>query len=606
MNRLHSARRSFSAPLRHRLAVALLATTFATQSAVAQDLFDADRFGGFLASGEFAPAERMAGGLPAGEERDRRWAELARAQAGVGARTQADRTAARIRSEAFFAQALGDGDSSFSGGFLGGGSGSGPAGPAGPGGAMGGGGGIQADFDPLMELITSTIAPDSWEELGGTGRLQEFEAGVHVDPTGRLDRVLIEEGVGTLDDAREAARRRSGNTELGRESGSRKVSLTRLEREVRTRLARGQEPTEAMRNLAGLTRIDALYVYPETGELVLVGPAGEWQADREGRTINVATGRPTLQLDDFVDTLRAVREGAGVFGCSIDPRPENLRATQTYLAERTGNDKRWRDGLRAALGTQVITIHGIDPSGHAARSLVAADYHMKLVGMGIEPGVHGVDDVLSLMAAAPERPRDANVIRWWFSLNYDRIVATEARDAFRLEGNAVRVLSENERLNEAGERIGTGTSDDPTRTFAASFSERFDRLCEKYPVYGDLRNVFDLAMVAGLIREHDLDVRVGWNLGCFSGEGIEQVTYRPATHAVPTEVETVMNVKEFRRRDGNRTVRESLLGVSGGVRADIASHLTSIETATDDYGDLDARRQAGEPTEWDARRWWWD
>ncbi|HRF02524.1 MAG TPA: hypothetical protein PLI18_18570, partial [Pirellulaceae bacterium] len=44
------------------------------------------------------------------------------------------------------------------------------------GGPAGMGGGIQADFDPLMELIQRTIAPDSWEELGGTGRMQEFES----------------------------------------------------------------------------------------------------------------------------------------------------------------------------------------------------------------------------------------------------------------------------------------------------------------------------------------------------------------------------------------------------------------------------------------------
>jgi len=44
------------------------------------------------------------------------------------------------------------------------------------GGPAGMGGGIQADFDPLMELIQRTISPESWEELGGTGRMQEFES----------------------------------------------------------------------------------------------------------------------------------------------------------------------------------------------------------------------------------------------------------------------------------------------------------------------------------------------------------------------------------------------------------------------------------------------
>ena len=37
------------------------------------------------------------------------------------------------------------------------------------------GGGAQADFESLIELITTTIAPDSWDEVGGPGAIQKFE-----------------------------------------------------------------------------------------------------------------------------------------------------------------------------------------------------------------------------------------------------------------------------------------------------------------------------------------------------------------------------------------------------------------------------------------------
>ena len=43
--------------------------------------------------------------------------------------------------------------------------------PAGPGGM---GGGVQADFDSLIDLITTTIAPESWVDVGGPGSIQEF------------------------------------------------------------------------------------------------------------------------------------------------------------------------------------------------------------------------------------------------------------------------------------------------------------------------------------------------------------------------------------------------------------------------------------------------
>jgi general secretion pathway protein D len=43
----------------------------------------------------------------------------------------------------------------------------------GPGGL---GGGVVADFDPLIDLITTTIAPESWTDVGGPGAIREFEA----------------------------------------------------------------------------------------------------------------------------------------------------------------------------------------------------------------------------------------------------------------------------------------------------------------------------------------------------------------------------------------------------------------------------------------------
>lgn len=43
-------------------------------------------------------------------------------------------------------------------------------------GAPGLGGGFAADFDPLVELITTTIKPSSWDEVGGSGTIQPVDA----------------------------------------------------------------------------------------------------------------------------------------------------------------------------------------------------------------------------------------------------------------------------------------------------------------------------------------------------------------------------------------------------------------------------------------------
>jgi general secretion pathway protein D len=57
-----------------------------------------------------------------------------------------------------------------------GGPGAGFASPARPGAGPGGlAGGNQPDFDPLVEMIVTTVAPHTWEEVGGPGRVSRFE-----------------------------------------------------------------------------------------------------------------------------------------------------------------------------------------------------------------------------------------------------------------------------------------------------------------------------------------------------------------------------------------------------------------------------------------------
>ncbi|MBN1394317.1 MAG: hypothetical protein JW959_04790, partial [Pirellulales bacterium] len=51
-----------------------------------------------------------------------------------------------------------------------------PVGP-GPGGL---GGGVEPDFDSLIELITRTVAPTTWDEVGGAGTIEEFERNLSI------------------------------------------------------------------------------------------------------------------------------------------------------------------------------------------------------------------------------------------------------------------------------------------------------------------------------------------------------------------------------------------------------------------------------------------
>jgi hypothetical protein len=377
------------------------------------------------------------------------------------------------------------------------------------------------------------------------------------------------------------------------------VSLTRLEKELQLRHAFHQPPDEALRMLAGLHRIEYLFVYPETGELVIAGPAGNWRADSEGRMINVETGAPVLQLDDLVVVLRNALQQRGQFGCTIRPRAEHLAATQAFVetwrdrAVKPREREAWLEQLRGTLGHQDIEVWGIDPRSRTARVLVEADYRMKLIGMGLEEGTLGVESYLASVKRSGEEPPPMNVLRWWFTLNYDGIRTTPTRTTFCLDGRGVKVLSENELLTETGERIHTGRSDELTSGFARDFTAHFAALAAKYPIYAELRNIFDLALVAGLIRSHDLPQQTGWHMTYLA----DPTGYRVALGPLPQHVESVVNAITLSR---NRFCA----GVSGGVSVDTSACVSREAVRIDDYGLMDAAHHSASPPAQDT--WWWD
>lgn len=534
-----------------------------------------------LAAGEFAPALTLARQVPDVQQRDALLADIAAVQAAAGARDASLTTTGEIADDRSRTAALGRVTEQPWGGR---------------------GGGNEADFESLMELITSTVKPQTWEEVGGPGTIAPFPTGVYIDPAGVLRPLLGKDATGQLAALRHASLPSVRYEDARRTSPLRKVSLTRLERAAQLRLAAGKPLTEAMHVLAGLQRVQYVFVYPESGDLVLAGPAGDWQWAAENRIVGADTGLPVVRLDDLVVVLRhAMNFADAKFGCLITPRQEALARTQAFLNESAkqsipvGGRPRWLEQLRASVGSQEIEVYGLDPRTRAARVMVEADYRMKLVGMGLEEGVPGVRSYLDLIDVPPGKtPPPMGVLRWWFTLNYDAVVADDERNAFALRGQALQVLSENEKLAADGRRIHTGQSEELNRQFAQSFTQHFDALCKKYPIYAELRNICDLALACTLEREEKLAEKVGWHMTCFGSEAAFAVELGPA----PREVDTVIN-----HRVVNRV--HVVAGVSGGVRIDPGPLVASSAVQADRSGELRERRGAA-PKPMPLDVWWWD
>ncbi len=467
-------------------------------------------------------------------------------------------------------------------------------------------GGNQADYDSLIDLIQSeTSGP--WEEIDGSGGTISDTgqmSGVHVDPNGLLTRMAAADTSGRLETLSQfATTTADDNAIVNRRSQLRLVSLRRLEQEVARRLETGEPLPADIRHLAGLQQIQFVFTYPETGDIVIAGPAEGFRVNTTtGTAIGATSGHPVLQLDDLVTVLRAfTAEGGGVIGCSIDPRPEGLKRINDFVARsnRKGSlspaaVKNWTSQLGNALGRQDITVTGVPADSRVARVMVEADYKMKLIGIGqLDAGTH-VPGIFSLMSADEQTASSLDALRWELTMSYRQVLHSTAGDAFQLVGRSVRCQSENQFVNNDGQRVSTGKSNGANQTFARNFTEHYVELSRKDRVFADLQNIFDLALVAALVNRQGLAQQAGWDMGVFG----HHKEFQPAVHPVPRTVDSVVNHRVYNGKD-------VVVQVAGGVHADLGG-LLADRGRTRNHSKLNGIAPAARPAGLASDRWWWD
>ena len=277
-----------------------------------------------------------------------------------------------------------------------------------------------------------------------------------------------------------------------------------------------------------------------------------------------------------------------------------MKARQ-YLANHNAkpltpqNTDAWLQGLRQSVGRQDVEVFGTDTQTHLAQILVEADHHMKLVGLGEVPGVPGMNSYLDNLVQSDEPAQAVNMLRWWFTTNYQSLHASKDGLAFEVVGPAVKVLSENEIVDKLGNRQQTGKSDPLTQQFAAEFTRNFEMLAERYPVYQELRNVFDLAVISMLIKSQELDRKVDWNPEFYT----QSYGYQPVRAREVTSVKSVVSYRITKER-------VVLAAVSGGVVVDPLLVVKQTNLKRDDYGILNAEYQGNRGIDLPGNTWWWD
>ncbi|MEN1679239.1 MAG: DUF1598 domain-containing protein [Planctomycetota bacterium] len=475
--------------------------------------------------------------------------------------------AAALATAPAFAQ-FGGGGGGLGGGGLGGGGGGLGGGLGGGGGGGGLGGGASGVVVNASGVVSRHIVPD---------------------PDGQLSRQRIAQSVSLLE------------ADLKQPSELRKVSLTRLEAALAKKLAQGGEPTEAMKALAGLTKINYVFCYPDTGDIVLAGPAEPWAADLAGRVRGVASGRPVLELQDLVTALRAFPPAAAgnepLIYCSIDPTQEGLSRMQQWLRrfgriDPRGNTQFIVKSLQDSLGMQVVTVGGVPASTHFAQVLVEADYRMKLIGIGLErPPVR----LTSYVDRANPAQVSRNALqRWYFVPDYECLRTSDDGLAVEIVGDGVKLIGEDEFVGQDGTRKSVGRSNNASSGFVKAFTKVYPKLAERSPVYAQLRNCIDLAVTAACIQQQDFYGLTGWQMPVLGDES----AFAVETFNAPQQVATAVNAIS----KGNTLMTP----IGGGVEIRPTWALKSGNVLEDSRGMVHAKRDQLAAPQLDEGQWWWD
>ncbi|XZE56336.1 DUF1598 domain-containing protein [Planctomycetaceae bacterium SH139] len=574
------------------------------QDSVPSPSTETEKFSLHLQAGEFATARKLIPQLSA-DRRDWAKSQLATMLGTSGYAGAAAETVGAIGQPAVrqatierFRERVADYGSALS---YGAGAGSRDRLPAGG----GSGGAAIADFDSLMNLIQTTIAPDTWEALGGPSTMAPYRAGIHVDPQGLVRDIAVGGSdqlanlrAQTLGITRGAAEIKS-NTNWTAPSNLRVVSLKRLRTALLANGIAGLPASNSMQNLAGLSEIQ--YLILSEDDVLLAGrvggidpAAGPWPRDLD-------SGKVALGLELLTASAAAVLDGQP-YGCSIDPTEAGLQAAQQVaagIARKEIPTATAAAALADALGPQNISLFAVLPDAPLAWLLVDADRHMKQLALGEHPLPPGVFNYLEIIEQSVKRAPNAAVpsgqmLRLWFAAQPKSIRKSNEGDTFELSGSPLRLISAKEFANQQGERQQAG--EDPLgQAFTKQFNQNFRSIASQYPVYDRLRGAFELTAAMQLLRQ-----TVGpQEYRELVGELSQPELFLDASLATPKQCQSI--AVRHTIRSGRQ--RHEVYVASGGVHIDPAqTSLTSITT----YPQLDSLREQLQPQPVENDRWWWD
>lgn len=295
--------------------------------------------------------------------------------------------------------------------------------------------------------------------------------------------------------------------DLDKEAPLRKISLKKLNAEMRQCIDQRRDFSPAMCFLGGLTSIHYVVAVPEENDVLLIGPAEGWKVDLTGNVVGKKTGAPILLLQDLITVFRAWNiDRPPVITCSIDPTPEavaKMRRIESVSA-RPGEQRALAHAMEQANGNHVVEINGVPRDSRFARLLVAADYKMKQIGLGHETApISGIKSYVSYIN--PSTRHTSVTPRFWFAPEYETITFDSKKQVWHLGPVKVKTLTEDQYTDSrTNTRRASGRTDVAAQRWCDAMNRHFNKLADRDPTFGELKNCMQIALSVALIHREGL------------------------------------------------------------------------------------------------------
>jgi hypothetical protein len=294
-----------------------------------------------------------------------------------------------------------------------------------------------------------------------------------------------------------------------------------------------------------------------------------------------------MLLDDLLVALRTAQAAAqGGISCSIDPTADGIARFKQFMSNKP-TVQQAAAGLAEVMGMQQITVEGVPATSHFAQVLVAADFRMKCLGMNLQPPPQGVK-LPSYLQMVPSNSSIVGTPRWWMEPKYDPLLRDKDGLAWQLSGASVQTLTAEEYDNASGQRQTINKVNPLAKKWAENMTNQFAALALAEPVFGELRNCMELAVVGALIVKERLPDKAGYSLPVLMSSQDLQPAEFNAPKQVPAQVSMLPKGQKY------------IVSVSGGV----AINSWNIADNTQQTDAVASIRAKAAPS--DEAKWWWN